>query len=94
LASELRLAKANPRPCSSAICLSTAKSQNPLSHSRPGEKANAEQIEQNLCFKEKRTMANDNTVTFDGIVFQIPKKSAHRSYANKRINDISSWTVR
>jgi len=31
-------------------------------------------------------VANDNTVTFDGIIFQILKKSPHRSYANKRID--------
>ena len=31
-------------------------------------------------------MANDNTVTFDGVIFQIPKKSPYRSYANKRID--------
>jgi len=28
----------------------------------------------------------DNTVTFDGVIFQIPKKSPYRSYANKRID--------
>ena len=31
-------------------------------------------------------MAKDNTVTFEGAVFQIPKKSPYRSYANKRID--------
>lgn len=31
-------------------------------------------------------MANDNTVSFDGVIFQIPKKSPHRSYAHKRID--------
>ncbi|HVR17482.1 MAG TPA: hypothetical protein VMS25_14090, partial [Candidatus Limnocylindrales bacterium] len=49
-------------------------------------KASSQQIEQALCFKQQRTVANDNTVTFDGVIFQIPKKSPHRSYANKRID--------
>jgi hypothetical protein len=31
-------------------------------------------------------VANDNTITFDRVVFQIPEKSPHRSYANKRID--------
>ena len=31
-------------------------------------------------------MAKDNTVSFEGAVFQIPKKSPSRSYANKRID--------
>jgi hypothetical protein len=47
--------------------------------------ASSQQIEQALCFKQQRTVANDNTVTFDGAIFQIPKKSPPRSYANKKI---------
>jgi hypothetical protein len=31
-------------------------------------------------------VAKDNTVTFEGTVFQIPKPSPYRSYANKRID--------
>jgi len=31
-------------------------------------------------------VAKDNTVTFEGTVFQIPKRSPYRSYANKRID--------
>ena len=31
-------------------------------------------------------MAKDNTVTFEGTVFQIPKNSPRRSYADKRID--------
>ena len=31
-------------------------------------------------------MAKDNTITFDGTIFQIPKKSPLRSHANKRID--------
>jgi hypothetical protein len=49
-------------------------------------KVNSQQIDQALCFKQQRTVANDNTVTFDGVIFQIPKNSPPRSYANKRID--------
>ncbi len=44
------------------------------------------QIERALCFKQQRTVAKDNTVTFEGTVFQIPKTSPFRSHANKRID--------
>jgi transposase len=49
-------------------------------------KASLKQIEQALCFKQQRTVAKDNTVTFQGTVFQIPKNSPSRSYANRRID--------
>jgi transposase len=49
-------------------------------------KANSTQIEKALCFKQKRTVAKDHTVTFEGTLFQIPKHSPYRSYANKRID--------
>jgi transposase len=49
-------------------------------------KVNSLQIEQALCFKQQRTVAKDNTVTFEGTVLQIPKRSPFRSYANKRID--------
>ena len=32
-----------------------------------------------LCFKQQRTVAKDNTVTFEGTVLQIPKTSPFRS---------------
>src|SRR6185295_8435687 len=49
-------------------------------------KVSAVQIERALCFKQQRTVAKDHTVTFDGIIFQIPKKSPYRSYANRRVD--------
>jgi transposase len=49
-------------------------------------KASSTQIEKALCFKQKRTVAKDHTVTFEGTLFQIPKPSPYRSYANKRID--------
>src|SRR4029453_10396186 len=56
-------------------------------HSKPAwRKASSTQIEKALCFKQKRTVAKDHTVTFEGTLFQIPKQSPYRSYANKRID--------
>src|SRR5499425_232435 len=49
-------------------------------------KASSTQIQRALCFKQKRTVAKDHTVTFEGTLFQIPKPSPSRSYANKRID--------
>ena len=43
-------------------------------------------IEPALCFKQQCTVAKDNTITFEDTVFQIPKKSPYRSFANKRID--------
>jgi transposase len=49
-------------------------------------KLSAVKIERALCFKQQRTVAKDNTVTFEGTLLQIPKTSPFRSYANKRID--------
>ena len=49
-------------------------------------KVSAVQIERALCYKQRRTVAQDNTVTFEGTLLQIPKTSPFRSYANKRID--------
>jgi len=91
LVSELRLAKAKTLEQAQAV-LDRYLPEHNRKFSRPAQakpawrKASAQQIEQALCFKEQRTVANDNTVTFDGIIFQIPKKSPPRSYAHKRID--------
>jgi hypothetical protein len=49
-------------------------------------KLSAVKIERALCFKQQRTVAKDNTVSFEGTVLQIPKTSPFRSHANKRID--------
>jgi transposase len=59
----------------------------PPAQSKPAwRKASSTQIEKALCFKQKRIVAKDHTVTFEGTLFQIPKPSPYRSYANKRID--------
>jgi transposase len=91
LVSELRLAKAKTIEQAQAV-LDRYLPEHNRKFSRPAlakaawRKASAQQIERALCFKERRTVANDNTVTFDGVIFQIPKNSPPRSYANKRID--------
>ena len=91
LVSELRLAKAKTIEQAQAL-LDRYRPEHNHKFSRPAQakpvwrKASAQQIEQALCFKDKRTVANDNTVAFDGIIFQIPKNSPPRSYAHKRID--------
>jgi hypothetical protein len=91
LVSELRLAKAKNLERAHAV-LDRYLPEHNRRFSKPAKaqpawrKASSQQIEQALCFKQQRTVANDNTVTFDGVLFQIPKKSPHRSYANKRID--------
>jgi hypothetical protein len=91
LVSELRLAGAKTPPQAQAV-LERYLPEHNRKFAKPAakaelawRKASFTQIEQALCFKQQRTVAKDNTVTFEGTAFQIPKQSAHRSYANKRI---------
>jgi transposase len=91
LVSELRLVQAKTLKQAQAVLdrylpKHNRKFSKPLQTEPAWRKVSAERIEQALCFKQKRTVANDNTVTFDGVIFQIPKTSPHRSYANKRID--------
>lgn len=92
LVSELRLAGAKTKEQAQAVLDRVLPDHNrkfskPAVQSEPAwRKASSAQIEQALCFKQQRTVAKDNTVTFEGAVFQIPKKSSYRSYANKRID--------
>jgi transposase len=92
LVSELRLARAKTKAQAQAVLerylpVHNRKFSRPAATSLPAwRKVDSDQIEQSLCFKQQRTVAKDNTVTFEGTVFQIPKNSPSRSYANKRIN--------
>ena len=92
LVSELRRAGAK-NPSQAQVVLErylpehNRKFSKPAAQSEPAwRKANSTQIERALCFKQKRTVAKDHTVTFEGTLFQIPKHSPSRSYANKRID--------
>ena len=92
LVSELRLAGAKTKTQAQVVLerylpQHNRKFSKPPAQCEPAwRKTTLTQIEQALCFKQQRTVAKDNTVTFEGTVFQIPKNSPHRSYANKRID--------
>jgi len=49
-------------------------------------RADPQCLEQALCFKYQRAVAKDNTVRFEGSLFQIPKRSPHLSYAGKQVD--------
>ena len=91
LVSELRLAKAKTIE-QGTVVLDRYVPEHNRKFSKPAQaqpawrKVSAVQIERALCFKQQRTVAKDNTVTFEGTLLQIPKTSPFRSYANKRID--------
>ena len=92
LVSELRLARAKtPQQAQTVLeCylpVHNRRFAKPARNAEPAwRKVSAPQIQQALCFKERRTVAKDNTVTFEGTLFQIPKRSPFGSHANKRID--------
>jgi transposase len=91
LVSELRLAKAKTMEQAQAVLerylpVHNRKFSMPAKADPAWKKVSSLQIERALCFKQQRTVAKDNTVTFEGTVFQIPKTSPFRSHVNKRID--------
>ncbi len=91
LVSELRLAKAKTVAQATVVLdrylpVHNRKFAKPAKAQPAWRKLSTVQIEQALCFKQRRTVAKDNTVTFEGTVLQIPKTSPFGSYANKRID--------
>lgn len=91
LVSELRLAKAKSVEQATVVLerylpMHNRKFAKPAKAQPAWRKVSSLQIEQALCFKQQRTVAKDNTVSFEGTVLQIPKTSPYRSYANKRID--------
>ena len=91
LVSELRLAKAKTMEQAQAVLqrylpVHNRKFSMPATAEPAWRKVSSLQIERALCFKQQRTVAKDNTVSFQGTVLQIPKTSPFRSHANKRID--------
>jgi transposase len=91
LVSELRLAKAKTVEQATVVLnryliVHNHRFAEPAKAEPAWRKLSALKIERALCFKQQRTVAKDNTVTFEGSVLQIPKTSPFRSYANKRID--------
>lgn len=90
LVSELRLAKAKTMEQAQAVLerylpVHNRKFSKPAQAQPAWRKVSSLEIQRALCFKQQRTVANDNTITFEGTVFQIPKSSPFRSYANRRV---------
>ena len=91
LVSELRLAKAKTLEQAQAVLeryipVHNRKLAKPARAEPAWRKLSALQIQRALCFKQQRTVAQDNTITFEGTVLQIPKTSPFRSYANRRVD--------
>ena len=92
LVSELRLARATTPQQAQAVLerylpLHNRRFAKPARTAEPAwRKVSMTQIQHALCFKERRTVAKDNTITFEGTLFQIPKQSPFGSHSNKRID--------
>ena len=91
LVSELRLAKAKTMEQAQAVLERYLPEHNrkfakPAKAEPAWRKVSALQIQRALCFKQQRTVAKDNTITFEATVLQIPKSSPFRSYANRRVD--------
>jgi hypothetical protein len=90
LVSELRLAKAKSVQQATVVLERYLPVHNrkfaKLAKAQPAwRKLSALKIERALCFKQQRTVAKDNTVSFEGTVLQLPKTPPFRSHANKRV---------
>jgi transposase len=91
LVSELRLANAKTLQQAQAVLERYIPEHNrrfakPARAEPAWRKVSSLEIERALCFKQQRTVAKDNTITFEGTVLQIPKTSPFRSYANRRVD--------
>jgi transposase len=91
LVSELRLAKAKTMEQAQVVLerylpVHNRKFSKPATAQPAWRKVSALNIERALCFKQQRTVAKDNTISFEGTVLPIPKTSPFRSYANRKID--------
>jgi transposase len=91
LVSELRLAKAKTLEQAQVVLVRyipvhNRKFAKPAKAEPAWRKVSSLQIERALCFKQQRTVAKDNTITFEATLLKIPKTSPFRSYANRRVD--------
>jgi transposase len=91
LVSELRLAKAKTLEQAQVVlerylAVHNRKFSKPAKAEPAWRKVSSLEIERALCFKQQRTVAQDNTISFEATVLQIPKTSPFRSYANRRVD--------
>ena len=92
LVSELRLEKAEDKNHANAVAKKiipqhnrrfTQKSANPISAWRPVP--NDIDLMQILCVKERRVVANDNTISYNGVTLQIPKSNIYPTFAKAKV---------
>src|SRR5215471_11916587 len=99
LVSEHRRARAKT-PSQAQVVLERYPPEHNRKFSKPAlsepawRKASSTQIQRALCFKQKRTVAKDHTVTFEGTLFQIPKPSPSRPTPISESMCMCCWTVR
>jgi hypothetical protein len=89
---ELRLAKACTLQQANQVLASFLKDYNQRFHVVPGDSSNLfrkappiAQLDRILCLKEPRVVNNDHTVSFQGLVLQIPPSKYFHSLAKKRV---------
>ncbi len=91
MVSELRLAKAKTAEQAQAVLerylpVHNRKFSKPATAEPAWRRVSSLEIERALCFKQQRTVAKDNAVTFEGTLFQIPKTSPFSLSRHKRID--------
>jgi hypothetical protein len=92
LVSELRKAKASTREEARIVLKEHLKKNNPRFKKTPAKSESAFipipeecDLKQILCWKEERTVSNDNTIVFHGKAYQIPKSLLRSTYAKCRV---------
>jgi len=45
----------------------------------------ANELDRILCLKEKRTVNNDHTISYEGLILQLPRSAKHGSIAGRRV---------
>lgn len=92
LVSELRLAKATNREEANLVLKQFIPQYNkrftkPPANTQPAWRPIPKNIDllQILCVKEKRTVANDNTVSWHGQILQIPKSNIRPTFAKAKV---------
>lgn len=92
LVSELRKANASTLEEARKVLKEHLKKNNPRFCRAPAKQESAFiplpegcDLKQILCWKEERTVANDNTISFQGKLFQIPKSSLRSTWAKCKV---------
>lgn len=92
LVSELRKAKASTLQEARAVLKEHLRKNNARFRKKPAREESAFiplpegcDLKQILCWKEERTVSNDNTISFQGRCFQIPKSPLRSTWAKCKV---------